>query len=56
VAADQTFKVGLLVIFAGGPIVNGVHIEDGSLLLGWVSIAQNQQNWTRGEKVTVPPK
>jgi hypothetical protein len=36
VAADQTFKVGLLVIFAGGPIVYGVDIEDGSLLLAYL--------------------
>jgi len=36
VASDRTFKVGLLVIFAGGPIVYGVQIEDGTLLLAYL--------------------
>jgi hypothetical protein len=37
VAGDRTFKVGLLVIFAGGPIVYDVQIEDGTLLLVYLS-------------------
>jgi hypothetical protein len=36
VAGDRTFKVGLLIIFAGGPIVYGVQMEDGSLLLAYL--------------------
>jgi hypothetical protein len=37
VAGDRTFKVGLLVVFAGGPIVYGFQIEDGTLVLAYLT-------------------